>query len=220
MSPFLEISPLARGGSSPLFVDAQEQFRRGAGVAESAVMGLEGNTEVGGEGSETVGGEARKKPFHFHHRTKHRAGKPDANPIELRSEKAVIELGSVGDEDGVADEGTQFPSNPVEFGCRRDHLISDPGELDDEGRNATPRTHEAGPFLDDATTAHSHRSDFGNTVRRGIAAGGLEIDDDILLFCIEGPPDIGQTDFESRPLQALDLDELLTPDLVPLGFDL
>lgn len=147
-----------------LFVDAQEQFRCGAGVAEGAVVRLERNPEVGGEGTETVGGQPREMPFHLHDGTEDGAGETDADPVELRLEKAMVEFRAVSDKDGVADEGPEFPGDRGEFGCGRDHFIGDSGEFDDEGRDATSGTHEAGPLSDDLAVAHLHRPNLGDAV--------------------------------------------------------
>ena len=181
---------------------------------------LEGNSEVGGKSTETVGRQSGKMPLHLHDGAEDRPGEMDADPVELRLEKAMIEFRAVGDKHGLSDEGPEFRGDRGEFGCRRDHFIRDPGEFDDERGDATSGLHEARPLLDDATVAHLHRSDFSDAVRRGIAAGGLEIDDDVFLPRIEGPADIGEADLESRAAQALDLDHLLTPDLVSLRLDL
>ena len=124
------------------FVDFQEHLRGGTGIAEGAMVGLEGNPEGGAERPEPVRRQAGKMAAHRYDGAEGGGFEVFSEALELGPDKAVVELHPMGDKNGVTDKLTERISDFPEAGCLRDHRVGDAGEADDELGNTSLRIHE------------------------------------------------------------------------------
>ena len=110
------------------------------------------------------------------HRAGERRRERATHPPQLGTHETVVEAGVVGDEAATGEPRLDLVGDGRERRGVGDHLVADPRQLLDGGRDATARVHELAPLPLDLARPHPDDGDLGDAVPGGVPARGLDVD--------------------------------------------
>ena len=200
-------------------MDEDQQLRGGLRIAKGAVVGGKRDAEMLRQSGEAVGREAGEISPHRDDGAESGTAKILAEASEFLPKKSEVECRVVRDEYRLPHEPAEGPGDFRKLRGVGHHRIGDPGEAGDVAGNGPFGIHEGAELFDHLTSAHLHRADLGNPMLGGRPAGGFDVDHDVFLIRIGKPFDADDLHWKSGFFQRLQLDKLVSPDLIALRLD-
>ena len=166
-----------QGRGRPRIPPRAPQAGEHLGIGQRAVTRPAIEAVAGDQGIEVVSGRRGVQFARQTHGAGERRSEGASGTPELRAQEAVVEAHVVGDETPPGQARRELIGDRRERGRLGDHRIADAGEALDRGRDAAARVDQGAPLPLDLAAPHADHRDLGHAVPRGMAAGGLDVDE-------------------------------------------
>ena len=171
-------------GARALLAEHRQEFphhaRHDQRVVGGAVVVEGGQAEVVRDDVELEALELRAQGLAERERVEEDGAEADAAALRGGGHEAHVEVGVVGDDGPVADEGHEGPEGVLLLRRALHVGVPDAGERGDVGRDVALGVDEGVEGLEDPVAREADRADLGHAVRLRVEAGGLDVEGDEL----------------------------------------